>query len=57
MLDRVTAKVVAAMDWNGWDPKLKQAQAGSEAALFTKARAGWTRAPHAPVNMTSCADL
>lgn len=53
----VTAKLVAAMDWNGWDSKLKEAQAGSEAALFTKTGPAWTRAPHAPVNMSSCADL
>jgi hypothetical protein len=53
----ITARVVAAMDWNGWDPKPKQAQAGSEAAEFAKAGAGWTRTPHAPVNMSTCADL
>ncbi len=53
----ITARVVAAMDWNGWDPRLKQAQAGAEAAEFIKGGAGWTRAVHAPVNMSSCADL
>lgn len=53
----ITAHVVTAMTWNGWDPKLKQAQSGSRTAEFTKAAAGWTRADHAPVNMSSCADL
>lgn len=53
----VTAKLVAAMDWNGWDSKLKQAQAGSESVLFTKSGSSWAHAPHAPVNMSSCADL
>jgi hypothetical protein len=53
----VTAKLVAAMDWDGWDSKLRQPQAGSEAALFTKTGSAWTRTPHAPVNMSSCADL
>jgi len=53
----ITAHVVAAMSWNGWDPKLRQPQAGSRASEFTKDAAGWTRAEHAPVNMESCADL
>jgi hypothetical protein len=53
----VTAHVVAAITWEGWDPKLKQAQSGSRAAQFTKATSGWTRTDHPPVNMSSCADL
>jgi hypothetical protein len=53
----VTAHVVAAMTWEGFDPKLKQAQSGARAAQFTKTAAGWTRADHAPVNLSSCADL
>ena len=53
----VTAKLVAAMDWNGWDPKLKQAQRGSKAALFTKAGGAWTHTAHGTVNLTSCADM
>ena len=53
----VTARVVTAMTWNGWDPKLKQAQAGSRTSEFTRNASGWTRADHPPVNMSSCADL
>ena len=53
----VTARVVTAMTWNGFDPKLKQPQAGSRTSEFTKGPTGWTRADHAPVNMSSCADL
>jgi hypothetical protein len=53
----ITARVVTAITWNGFDPKLKQAQAGSRTSEFTKGPSGWTRADHAPVNMTSCADL
>jgi hypothetical protein len=53
----ITARVVTAMTWEGWDPKLKQAQSGSRTAEFTKAGSAWTRADHAPVNMSSCADL
>lgn len=52
----VTVRVVAAMTWNGWDPKLKQSQAGSRASEFVKGKSGWTRKDHAPVNMSSCAD-
>ena len=53
----ITARVVTAMTWNGFDPKLKQPQAGSRTSEFTKGAAGWTRADHPPVNMSSCADL
>jgi hypothetical protein len=53
----ITAHVVTAMTWNGFDPKLKQPQAGSRTVEFTKSGSGWTRAEHAPVNMSSCADV
>jgi len=53
----VTARVVGAITFNGWDPKLKESQAGSRSAEFDKAAAGWTRKDHPPVNMSSCADL
>jgi len=53
----ITARVVTAMTWNGWDPKLKQAQAGARTAEFAKGPAGWTRADHPPVNMSTCADV
>ena len=53
----VTSRVVAAMTFNGWDPKLKQSQDGSRAAEFVKTAAGWTRSEHAPVNLSTCADM
>ena len=53
----ITARVVAAITFEGWDPKLKQAQAGSRAVEFAKTASGWTRTDHPPVNMSSCADL
>jgi hypothetical protein len=53
----IAMRVVAAMNFDGFDPKLKQAQSGSEAAEFIKIGPAWTRAAHAPVNLTSCADL
>lgn len=53
----VTARVVAAMTWNGFDAKFKHAQSGMRAAEFAKGKAGWTRTDHKPVNPESCADL
>ena len=53
----ISARVVAAMTWSGFDPKFQHAQSGSRTAEFSKTGSGWTRAEHAPVNMTSCADL
>ena len=53
----ITARVVAAMTWNGFDPKFKHGQSGMRAAEFVKGPAGWTRSEHKPVNPESCADL
>jgi hypothetical protein len=53
----MTAKVVAALNWNGFDQKFKQAQTGAATALFTRANGAWTRAEHPPVNLSTCADL
>jgi hypothetical protein len=53
----ITARVVTAMTWNGFDPQLKQQQAGSRTSEFTKGPSGWTRADHPPVNTSTCADL
>jgi hypothetical protein len=53
----ISARVVTAMTWNGFDPKFKHAQQGARTAEFVKGGSGWTRADHAPVNMGSCADL
>jgi hypothetical protein len=53
----VTAHVVVMMTWNGFDQKFKHPQSGTLAAEFTKAGAGWSRAPHGPVYMQTCADL
>lgn len=53
----VTARVVAAITWNGFDAKFQHAQSGSRTAEFDKSASGWKRAEHPPVNMSSCADL
>ncbi len=53
----ISARVVTAMTWNGFDAKFQHAQSGSRTAEFVKGGTGWTRAEHGPVNMTSCADL
>ena len=52
-----SARVVAAITWNGFDAKFQHAQSGSRTAEFDKSASGWTRTEHAPVNMSSCADL
>jgi hypothetical protein len=53
----ITARVVTAMTWNGFDAKFQHAQSGSRIAEFVKSGSGWTRGEHAPVNMGTCADL
>ena len=53
----VAAKVVAALNWNGFDQKFKQAQRGQAAALFTNTKGAWTRIEHTSVNPSTCADL
>ncbi|MFL5296691.1 MAG: hypothetical protein ACJ798_09960 [Phenylobacterium sp.] len=53
----ITARVVAAMTWNGFDPKFRHAQSGVRAAEFIKGPSGWTRVEHSPVNMETCGDL
>ena len=53
----VTAHVVTAMTWEGWDPALRQVQSGARTVQFNRSATGWTRAEHPPVNTTSCADL
>lgn len=52
----VTTKLVADMNWSGFDDKGAPSP-DSAAALFTKAGGTWTRAPATPVNPESCADL
>lgn len=53
----ITARVVAAITWNGFDAKFKHGQNGSRTAEFAKSGSGWTRSDHKPVNMSTCADL
>ncbi len=53
----ITARVVTAITWNGFDAKFKHGQNGSRAVEFAKGPAGWTRTDHKPVNLSTCADL
>lgn len=53
----ITARVVTVITWNGFDAKFKHGQNGSRAVEFAKGPSGWTRNDHAPVNMSTCADL
>jgi hypothetical protein len=52
----VTAKLVADINWSGYDDK-GSPQPDSAAALFTKAGGTWLRSATKPVNPESCADL
>jgi hypothetical protein len=53
----VSARVVAAINFSGYDAKHKQSQLGARAAEFSKSASGWARAEHPPVNMSTCGDL
>jgi hypothetical protein len=53
----ITARVVTVITWNGFDAKFRHGQNGSRTAEFAKGPSGWTRTDHAPVNMSTCADL
>ena len=53
----VSAKVVAALNFSGFDRKFKQPQTGQATALFTKTEGAWSRAEHTSVNPNTCADL
>jgi hypothetical protein len=53
----ITARVVAAMTWSGFDSKFQHPQSGMAAAEFVKGPGGWTRSDHKPVNPQTCADL
>jgi hypothetical protein len=52
----ITAKLVADMNWSGFDEK-GAPQPHSAAALFTKSGGAWSRAEAKPVNPQTCADL
>ncbi len=53
----VSAKVVAALNFSGFDQKFKQPQTGAATALFTNTKGAWSRAEHTSVNPSTCADL
>lgn len=53
----VSAKVVAAMTFNGRQPDGSSGKAGSAFAVFSKAGDAWSRAESRPVNMSSCAPV
>ena len=53
----VTAKVVAALNFSGFDQKFQQPQTGQATALFTNTKGAWSRVEHTSVNPNTCADL
>ncbi|CAN5641475.1 hypothetical protein BH10PSE5_BH10PSE5_06380 [soil metagenome] len=50
----VTAKLVVAMSWEGWDPKRSEYHPESGFAEFTKVDGGWLRGTTGPVNLSTC---
>jgi hypothetical protein len=53
----VTAKLVAAMTFNGRNPDGSSGAPGSSFATFSKVGGKWSRSEAKPVNMSSCAPL
>lgn len=51
----VTAKVIAAMSWEAWNPKTSEFRSQSDVVQFTKIGQEWTRADAPPVNLSTCA--
>ncbi|MDO8378816.1 hypothetical protein [Phenylobacterium sp.] len=51
----VTAKLVVAMSWEGWDPVRSEYRTQSGFSEFTKVDGGWMRNPTGPVNLSTCA--
>ena len=50
----MTAKLVTAMTWTGFDAARHQGQLAGRAAQFSKTGGVWTRTDHAPVNPGTC---
>jgi hypothetical protein len=50
----VTAKLVVAMSWEGWDPKRSEYHPESGFSEFTKVDGGWLRGTTGPVNLSTC---
>lgn len=50
----VTAKLVVAMSWEGWDAARGEYRTQSGFSEFTKVDGGWMRNPTGPVNLSTC---
>ena len=50
----VSAKVVVAMSWEGWDPARAEFRSESGFAEFNKVDGTWTRTETGPVNLSTC---
>lgn len=53
----VTAKVVAAMRFNGRNADGSSGRPGSAFAMFSKSNGAWARGEAKPVNMSTCAPV
>ncbi|MBR7620798.1 hypothetical protein JKL49_15495 [Phenylobacterium sp. 20VBR1] len=50
----VSAKLVVAMSWEGWDAVRSEYRPESGFSEFTKVDGGWLRGATAPVNLSTC---
>lgn len=50
----VSAKVVVAMSWEGWDAARAEYRPASGFAEFNKVDGAWTRIAAGPVNLSTC---
>ena len=50
----VSAKLVVAMSWEGWDPKRSEYHPESGFSEFTKVGGDWLRGSTGPVNLSTC---
>ena len=53
----VSAKVVAALNFSGFDQTFKQPQTGQATALAINTTVAWSRVVHTSVDPNTCADL
>ena len=51
----ISARLVVAMSWEGWDDKRSEYRPASGFAEFNKVDGAWIRSDTGPVNLSTCA--
>jgi hypothetical protein len=52
----VTAKIGAAITWEGWNTERAEYQPDADFAEFTKTGGAWTRTKSGPLNLSTCVE-